>query len=252
MDFRQTRVLITGASRGIGAAIARAFASEGGSVVVNYRERVAEAEACAEACRQAGGDAVAVQADVTRPEQVRALLAEAELAFGGIDVLVHNAFSPYRFVPEERRPAWELPWSDLQAQIDGSVRAAHGLIQAVLPGLFEQGGGSIILLASNLVDRPVVPYHDYITAKAALVGYGRSLARELGNYGVRVNLVCPGLVYPTDASRDGRVSQREALAAQTPLQRLATPEDVTGPVLFLASPWARFMTGQVLTVDGGL
>jgi 3-oxoacyl-[acyl-carrier protein] reductase len=98
----------------------------------------------------------------------------------------------------------------------------------------------------------VVPYHDYTTAKAALVGYTRNLATELGPLGIRANCVAPGLVYPTDASRSTKENVQEAIVAQTPLRRIARPEDVAGPVLFLASAWSGFVTGQVLTVDGGL
>jgi len=132
------------------------------------------------------------------------------------------------------------------------VRTTHEVTQAVLPAMRQRAQGCIINLASDLVERPVVPYHDYATAKSALVGYSRNLAAELGPLGIRVNCVAPGLVYPTDASRATREDVKEAIVAQTPLRRIARPEDVAGPVLFLASDWSRFMTGQVLVVDGGL
>jgi len=103
-----------------------------------------------------------------------------------------------------------------------------------------------------LVERPSVPYHDYNTAKSALVGFSRNLAAELGPLGIRVNCVAPGLVYPTAASRQTKEEVRDLLTAQTPLRRIATPDDVAGPVLFLASDWSGFMTGQTLFVDGGL
>jgi 3-oxoacyl-[acyl-carrier protein] reductase len=112
--------------------------------------------------------------------------------------------------------------------------------------------GSIINLVSDLVEQPIVPYHDYATAKSALVGFSRHLAAELGPLGIRVNCVAPGLVVPTDSSRATREAVQSSIAAQTPLRRLATPEDVAGPVLFLASEWSRFVTGQTLLVDGGL
>ena len=107
-------------------------------------------------------------------------------------------------------------------------------------------------MATDLVARPSIPYHDYTTAKAALIGFSRNLAAELGPIGIRVNCVAPGIVYPTDGTRDTKEDVKDMIISQTPLKRLARPEDVAGPVLFLASPWSGFMTGQVLYVDGGL
>ena len=116
----------------------------------------------------------------------------------------------------------------------------------------RHASGAIVNIATDLVERPVVPYHDYTTAKAALVGFSRNLAADVGPYGIRVNCVAPGLVAPTDASRTTKESVKEAIIATTPLRRIATPEDVAGPVVFLASDAARFVTGQTLYVDGGL
>ena len=115
----------------------------------------------------------------------------------------------------------------------------------------KQSQGSIVNMISNLVERPIVPYHEYNTAKTALMGYSRNLAAELGSFGIRVNCVAPGLVYPTDASRTTKEELKEMIIAQTPLKRIATPEDISGPVMFLASDWSQFMTGQTLYVDGG-
>lgn len=252
MDFADKTVLVTGGGRGIGAAIAMAFAAEGASVAVNYLRNAEAAAATVAACEAAGGGALAIQADVTAQADADRLAAETLDAFGKIDVLVHNAFSPYVFDPERRKLFWELDWSAFQAQIDGAVKAAHGMAQAVLPSMLARAEGCIVTIATNLVARPVVPYHNYTTAKAALIGFSRNLAAELGPLGIRVNTVCPGLVYPTEASRNTKEALKDALIAQTPLRRIATPEDVAGPVLFLASGWARFMTGQTLYVDGGL
>lgn len=252
MNFAGKVILVTGASRGIGAAIAQAFAAEGGYVVVNYLRNEAAAEAVVADCKAAGGDAWAIRADVGDVAQVQALVAQVQSELGRIDVLVNNAFAPYRFDPEQRKRYWETDWADYQAQFEGAVRTTHEVTQAVLPGMRQRAQGCIINLASDLVERPVVPYHDYATAKSALVGYSRNLAAELGPLGIRVNCVAPGLVYPTEASRATKEDVKEAIVAQTPLRRIARPEDVAGPVLFLASDWSRFMTGQVLVVDGGL
>lgn len=252
MNFDGKVVLVTGGSRGIGAAIARAFAAEGATVVVNHlRNEGAAAEVVAQ-CKAAGGDAWAVKADVSDAAAVQAMVAQTLEETGRIDVLVNNAFRPYAFDPERRTMFGQLAWADYQAQFEGSVGGAFRLCQAVLPHFRQRGQGSIVNIVSDLVERPVVPYHDYTTAKSALVGFSRNLAAELGPLGVRVNCVAPGLVYPTEGSRSTRESFREDIVAATPLRRIARPEDVAGPVLFLASPWSGFMTGQVLFVDGGL
>ena len=192
------------------------------------------------------------RADVTDEGAVDGLAQAVDESFGKIDVLVNNAFRPYRFDPENRKTYWELEWRDYQQQIDGAVRATHTVCRAVLPAMQRQATGSIINITTDLVERPSVAYHDYTTAKAALVGFSRNLAAELGPFGIRVNCVAPGLVYPTDASRSTKESVKEMLIASTPLRRIATPDDVTGPVLFLASDWSSFVTGQTLVVDGGL
>ncbi|MDE2617239.1 MAG: 3-oxoacyl-ACP reductase [Burkholderiales bacterium] len=256
MNFAGQVILVTGASRGIGAAIAQAFAAEGGFVVVNYLRNGVAADEVVAQCKAVGaatgGDAWAIRADVKDPTQVQALVAQVQAELGRIDVLVNNAFAPYRFDPEQRKRFWETGWDEYQTQFDGAVRATYNVCQAVLPGMRQRAQGSIVNLASDLVERPVVPYHDYTTAKSALVGFSRNLAADLGPLGIRVNCVAPGLVYPTDASRATKEDVKEAIVAQTPLRRIARPEDVAGPVLFLASDWSRFMTGQVLVVDGGL
>ena len=252
MSFRDRAILVTGASRGIGAAIAKAFAAEGGIVIVNYRTNEAAAEAVAAECRALGGEALAIAADVTSPEAVAAMAARIAEEVGRLDVVVNNAFAPYRFDPDNRARFWETPWEAYEQQFEGAVKAAYTVSRAMLPLLQRRSGGAIVNLASDLVTRPSIPYHDYTTAKAALVGFSRNLAAELGPLGIRVNCVAPGLVYPTQASADTPEEVREMLIAQTPLRRIATPEDIAGPVLFLASDWSRFVTGQILHVDGGL
>ncbi len=252
MDFNGQVVLVTGSGRGIGAAIARAFAAQGAAVAVNYLRDAASADAVARDCREAGGDALAMQADVSDPAAAARLVDTVVAEFGRLDVVVNNAFAPYAFDPEQRLAFGEAGWDAYRTQFEGAVGAAHHVCRAALPHLTRHARGAIVNIASNLVEHPVVPYHDYATAKSALVGFSRNLAAELGPQGVRVNCVAPGLVYPTQASATTRAGFRERIAAATPLRRLARPEDVAGPVLFLASAHSAFITGQVLFVDGGL
>ena len=252
MHFQGKVVLVTGASRGIGAAIAQAFAAQGATVVVNHLSNDDAAAAVVGKCKAAGGDAWAVKADVGSASAMQAMVEQTLQETGRIDVLVNNAFRPYSFDPQRRKLFGDLEWQDYQAQFDGSVGATYNVCKAVVPHLRQRAQGSIVNIVSDLVERPVVPYHDYTTAKSALVGFSRNLAAELGPLGIRVNCVAPGLVYPTQASSATREDFREAIVAATPMRRIARPEDVAGPVLFLASDWSRFMTGQVLFVDGGL
>ncbi|MFB6468076.1 3-oxoacyl-ACP reductase [Cytobacillus sp. Hz8] len=250
--FNQKKVLVTGSSRGIGAAIAKGFASEGAMVIVNYLQNEEAADRVVTDCINLGGDAWAIQCDVTKELEVDRLIEEIELEAGSLDVVVNNAFKPYLFNPEKRKRFTELTWKDYQEQIDGALRSTYYICQRVTSLMNKQMSGSIVNIATNLVENPIIPYHDYTTAKSALIGFSRNLAMELGPLGIRVNCVAPGLVYPTDASRETKEEVKELIISQTPLRRIAQPEDIVGPVLFLASDWSQFITGQTLIVDGGL
>ncbi len=252
MNFKDKVVLVTGASRGIGAAIARAFAAHGALVIINYLQNDAAAQQTVQACLAAGGNAWAERADVGDAAAVQNMVARVIDDTGRIDVVVNNALRAYAFNPDTRRRFEDLDWQAYEEQVSQALKGACIVCKAVLPHMRTRAQGSIINIISDLVEHPVVPYHDYATAKAALLGFSRHLAAEVGPGGIRVNCVAPGLVWPTDASRDTRATLREQIATQTPLRRVATAEDVTGPVLFLASDWSRFMTGQMLVVDGGL
>jgi 3-oxoacyl-[acyl-carrier protein] reductase len=245
-------VLVTGASRGIGAAVAKAFGAEGAIVVVNYLQNSVSAKQVVEDITSAGGEAVAIQADVRNEQSVLAMMECIVNSYGAIDIVINNALAAYSFNPKTRKTAWEITWTDYQDQLDGSLQAAYHVCQAAMPHMKDTGSGRIINMVSNLIDFPVVAYHDYSTAKAALLGFTRNLAKELGAFGITVNALAPGLTYPTDSSRETQEEVRNKIIELTPMHRLARPDDIAGAAVFLASERASFITGQCLRVDGGL
>ncbi|MDT0630458.1 3-oxoacyl-ACP reductase [Rubrivirga sp. S365] len=248
-----TVALVTGASRGAGRAIARALAREGAAVAVNYLQSQDKAQAVVEEIESAGGRAFAHQADVTDADAVQALVDAVVERWGRLDVVVSSALPRYSFDPSAPYVSVEtVEWDHFQRQYEGAVRAAFHLARAALPTMKAQGGGSLVHVGTNLVYNPVVTYHDYTAAKAGLVGLTRTLAKELGAYGVRVNLVAGGLLQTTDASAVTTDEVFEFVRQGTPLQETVTPEQFADAVLFFASPWSRSVTGQSLAVDGGL
>ncbi|KIL42256.1 3-oxoacyl-ACP reductase [Gordoniibacillus kamchatkensis] len=244
--------LVTGASRGIGAEIAAALASHGAVVIVGYYSRQDAAERTVERIRASGGRARAHRADVRSASEAAAMVEDAVEHYGSIDIVVNNALSPYSFSPSARRTAWEQEWDDYREQLEGSVHGAYNVCKAAMPHMQKQSSGRIINIVTNLIDFPVVPYHDYTTAKSALLGYTRNLAAELGRFGITVNALAPGLTQGTDSSRDTKEDVRRDIIRLTPLQRLAVPQDIAGAAVLLASDLAGFITGQCLRVDGGL
>ena len=244
-------VLVTGAGRGLGHAIARAFAGSGARVVVNYRASRAAAEAL---CAQMGaGRALALQADVTDCDAVAAMLAAAREHFRApVTTVVNNALADFSFNGDARSGAEAIAWEEFDAQFRGSVRGALNTIQAAVPGMREGGFGRIVNIGTNLFQNPVVPYHDYTAAKAALLSLTRTMAADLGPAGITVNMVSGGLLRTTDASAATPDAIFDLIAAGTPLRHVTTPEEFSDAVLFFASPWARAVTGQNLVVDGGL
>lgn len=250
LNLDQQLVIVTGASRGLGAAIAQAFLREGAKVVVNYLNSAERARARA---ATAPGRALALRADVRDPAAVAALVAEATAHFGQpVSTVVNNALPAFQFNGDARPHADTLDWAQMNAQIEGSVRAALNTTQAVLPGMRAAGGGRIVNVGTNLVQNPVVPYHDYTAAKAALLAFTRTLSHELGADGITVNMVSGGLLRTTDASAATPDAVFDMIAAGTPLREVTTPAQFADAVLFFASPWSRAVTGQNLIVDGGL
>ena len=242
-------VLVTGAGRGLGAAIAHAFAREGARVAINYRHSKDKAEALA---ARLGDRALAVQGDVRAAAGVQAMLDRIDAAWGAPTTLVHNALADYSFNGDARDTIETLTAEALNRQFDTAVTGALNLIQALSPAMAARGFGRIITIGSNLVQNPVVPYHDYTAAKAALLALTRTCAAELGPQGITVNMVSGGLLRTTDASAATPAAVFDQIAALTPLRSVTTPAEAADAVLFFASPWARAVTGQNLIVDGGL
>lgn len=245
--------LVTGASRGVGAAIAKVMAHEGASVVVNYFQSRNKAEEVVKEITQLGGKALAIGADVTSQEEVNAMVETAVKTFGRLDVLVNNALPKYAFNPSANYVSVEtVTWENFETQFKGAVGGAVNVVRASLPQMKAQGGGSVINISTNLVYNPVVTYHDYTAAKAAMVGLTRTLAAELGKYGIRVNLIAGGLLSVTDASAPTTKEVFDFVASITPLRKVTTVEDFAQAVMLFASDFSHAITGQSISVDGGL
>lgn len=182
------------------------------------------------------------------------MFAEAAKYFGKPITTVVNNVLPgnFKFNGEGRKSIEQIDYEDFDLHFRGYIQGTLNTTKAALPGFKAAGFGRIINIGSNLVHNPVVPYLDYTTGKAALLGLTRTLAKDLGRYGVMVNLVSGGLLQVTDASAATPKSVFAAVAESTPLGKCTTPEEVADTVLFFASPWSRGVTGQEMVVDGGL
>lgn len=250
MKLSDQVVLVTGAGRGLGAAIAAAFAREGARVIVNYRR---SADAANSLVGRLGARALAQQGDVTERGDVDRIAAEARRKFGHpITTVVNNALGDYRFMGDARPRGEVISWNDFDGQFVAAVRGALNTIQATFGEMATAKFGRIINIGTNLFQNPVVPYHDYTAAKAAVLSLTRTMAVDLGPSGITVNMVSGGLLRKTDASAATPNSVFDFVASITPLGHVTTPEEFADTVLFFASPWARSVTGQNLVVDGGL
>ena len=204
--------LVTGASRGIGAAIADALVGEGAAVIVNYLKNEERAEAVAGRIRAKGGEALPHRADITDEKAVGGMVRAAADGFGPVDILVNNALPDYRFDPVGRKDFASIRWDDYLHQL-GAVEGALYCSQAVAPGMIESGGGRIVNILTNLINNPVVAYHDYTTAKSAFLGFSRNLAAELGPK-ITVNMIAAASsTRPTPAPRPPKKS---ATSSRTP------------------------------------
>ncbi len=249
MQIADQIVLVTGGARGVGAAAVRAFAREGARVVINWR---ASGEAAQALAAEIGDRAIALQADVADRPAVQAMVEEAEAHFGApVTTVVNNALD-YSFNGDARSVLADIGWTEMESQFSTVVRGALNVIQATAPGMMRNGFGRVVNIGTNLFQNPVVPYHDYTAAKAALLSLTRTASADLGPSGITVNMVSGGLLRTTDASAATPEAVFDLIAGMTPLRSVTTPEEFADAVLFFASPWSRAVTGQNLVVDGGL
>ena len=235
-------VVVTGASRGLGAAIALHLAADGWSVAVNYLRGREGAESVVERIRQRGGTAVAVGADVVSEDGVAGLVAEITETLGPLTAVVANATGPQPEVGID-----DLTWQAHLDQLEFFVKSPTLLVRAALPSMRAAGGGRVVLIGSDLADRAAPLMSAYVAAKSAQVGLTKVWAKELGPDNITVNLVQPGWI---PVERHAGIDSA-AYAAEVPLRRMGTPDDVAAMVAHLASDAGGFVTGQRITVNGG-
>lgn len=243
--------LITGASRGLGRAMAIRFAEEGAAVAINYCKNRELADEVAKTILSSGGKGVIVQADVANSAQVQEMVEAVLKIYGSIDILVNNAG-----VVVPAPTLMEASWQDLDRMIDVNLRGVIHCVRTVARGMMERRYGRIINLSSiAALGTSFVGTTGYAATKAAVISLTKRLALELGPYNITVNAIAPGFIRTDMALRDGALprtrSDLEVIARKTMLGRLGEPEDIAHTALFLASDESSFITSQILTVDGG-
>ncbi|WP_329459030.1 SDR family NAD(P)-dependent oxidoreductase [Streptomyces sp. NBC_01497] len=239
--------IITGASRGIGAAVARLLASRGMRVVVNYRSSSDEADAVVASIKSAGGHAIAVQADVRDESAVSAMVEQVRTTMGEVEVLVHNALIPYAIKSFD-----EMSWEELGGKLEEEMRSAFLVTKAVIPGMTARGYGRIVYLGTGLSRQPRERMIALGTSKAALNQFARYVAQEMGPRGITANVVSPGPVDETSLADVFGQEHKQRQAAQTVLGRMASPDDVARAVAFYAGDDSAFITGTIAPVNGGM
>src|SRR6516164_5377380 len=245
IDLSPRTALVTGGSRGIGRAVAELLARAGARVAINYVRDEAAANAAVRDIRAAGGEAMALAGDVSRPEEARQLVRDVVSAWHRLDILVNNAgIWDEDPAGEGRLDVWDRTYAINQ-------RGAFLVTDAAVPHI-EKTNGSIVFVSSTAGQRGEARHSAYAASKGALISYTKSLAEELGPRGVRVNCVAPGWV-DTDmtAGTLGAPARRSEIEREIPVGRVASPADIAGPILFLVSDLARHVQGEIVNVNGG-
>ena len=235
--------IVTGGARHIGAAYCRRLAAEGAAVVI---ADVLDGESVVEDIASSGGKAIALKVDVSQEEDTARMAVETVKAFGRIDILVNNAAI---FINIERRPFYEISAQEWDRVSAVNIKGPFLCAKAVFPRMKQQRSGKIINIASSTVFTGTPLFLHYVASKAALVGMTRSLAREVGEFGICVNAIAPGLVQHEGQNAPKEFTEFQLKARS--LKRLQTPEDLLGVLVYLASSDSDFVTGQTILVDGG-
>ncbi len=237
--------LVTGASRGLGAGIALSLGKRGAKVAVNTFGSPEKAQAVADAIRQDGSEADVFKADVRSEAEVQAMVDAIAARFGPVDILVLNATGPQPFVKLE-----DLTWQDCLDQLEFFVKSPILLTKAVLPSMKSRRSGRIIQIGSEVFEKGIPQFSNYVQAKGAQLGLTRSWANELAEWGITVNLIAPGWI-PTERHADDPQDMKDTYAAGVPMKHMGEAQDIGEAVAFLASDSAKFITGQRISVNGG-
>ncbi len=245
LQLREKLVLVTGASRGIGAAAAKRLGKSGASVIINYHQNREAAQRVLDEIQAAGGRGTLFQADVTRKDQVDLMIQAAREQYGAIDVLVNNAYFPFQV-----GHLHELSWDEFHRAIEHELVAFHNCVQACLPDMIQKKSGKIIVVSTRLAQQPLPKLGAYAAAKSALESMADTMAIELGPLGINVNVVTPAFTL-TDASLIMPEAYRERVRETRPLKKHLYPEDVAGAIAFLAGDEANMLTGSHILITGG-
>jgi 3-oxoacyl-[acyl-carrier protein] reductase len=250
MDRLKDRVIIvTGGAHGIGRAYCRGLAAEGAKVVVADLDKDA-AEAVVRSLGESGSDALAVRADVSQAEDVDAMAQAAADRFGSVDGLINNA-AVFQVPAMSRVPFEQIPIDEWDRLIAVNLRGVFLGCRAVVPYMKAQGRGKIINISSGTVFHGSANSAHYVTSKAGVIGFTRSLARELGDHNINVNAIAPGLTLSLEEMTEDRLQMSRNRAQARSIKRDQEPEDLVGTAVFLCSPDSDFITGQTIVVDGG-